>query len=326
MQKLMLVTGILLIYFFSSSCDTHEFTEEGLLVPLTVTENPSLPSINVNGAKLHSETFGNPTDPMLVVVHGGPGGDYRSVLNFKNLANEGLFVVFYDQRGSGLSQRHDKEYYKNKTVQFFIDDLAAVIAYYRHDENQKIILAGHSWGAMLATAYINQNPEKVTGAILAEPGGFIWQDAEAYINRSFALNLFSESTNDAVYTDQFITGDDHATLDYKYGLFFSNSQTGDTQPPPFWRAGAILAGWAQPYAQEHPDEMNFTANLHQFTNKVLFVFSENNEHYGINHATLVSSAYPSIQLEEITGCGHEIIHFGWDNLYPITLNYLEEIL
>lgn len=315
-----LIIGTLLF----SSCESYEFEEPGLLVPLTVVEDSSLPSISVNGTLLHSETFGNPENPMLMVIHGGPGADYRSNLNYKDLADDGMYVVFYDQRGSGLSQRHDASFYEAMNVQMFIDDLAAVIEHYRTGPDHKLILAGHSWGAMLATAYIDQNPSKVDGAILAEPGGFVWEDTEAYIMRSLSLEVFSESTNDAVYKDQFITGDDHETLDYKLGLFSGSVETGDIGLPPFWRLGGVMSNWSQNYAIENPDEMDFTKNLTQYSKTVLFAYSENNVHYGLKHAELVSSAYPNVSLTEVANCGHEIIHFGWEAFYPIVLDYINE--
>ena len=44
----------------------------GNLVPLTVDQDPSLPSITVNGTRLHAEAFGHPDSTMVVVIHGGP--------------------------------------------------------------------------------------------------------------------------------------------------------------------------------------------------------------------------------------------------------------
>ena len=52
----------------------------GNLVPKTVEEDPSLPRIEVNGTTLHAEAFGDPSAPMVMMLHGGPGGDYRSLL------------------------------------------------------------------------------------------------------------------------------------------------------------------------------------------------------------------------------------------------------
>src|SRR5215213_1920024 len=54
--------------------------EPGNLVPRTVAEDPSLPAIEMNGSRFHLETFGNPANPVIVFLHGGPGGDYRSML------------------------------------------------------------------------------------------------------------------------------------------------------------------------------------------------------------------------------------------------------
>ncbi len=50
---------------------------------------------------LHSEAYGHPDSTIIVCIHGGPGGDYRYMLNFKDLADYGYRVVFYDQIGSG---------------------------------------------------------------------------------------------------------------------------------------------------------------------------------------------------------------------------------
>lgn len=308
------------------SCEKElRLDQDGVLVPLTVVENSSLSAIKVNNILLHSETFGNPLDPMLMVIHGGPGADYRSLLNFKQLADDGMFVVFYDQRGSGLSQRLDASAYS--TVQGYIDELEGVIAHYRQNSAQKVILAGHSWGAMLATAYINQNPNVVSGLILAEPGGFTWEQTEAYFAKSRALKLFGESTNDFVYQDQFITGSDHNTLDYKMALSLAGDvATGDVLPPAYWRYGSICNTASIELATNNPEQMNFTTNLSKYTPKVLFAYSELNPAYGVDHAKLLSSSLPNVELVEIFGCGHEMPQFGWNNFYPIIKNYLNEIL
>src|SRR6476620_9669553 len=85
--------------FFLSCTKGRMVNEPGYLVPKTVDQDRSLPSITVNGAMLHSEAFGNPDNPIVVIIHGGPGGDYRDLLNSRDLADHGYRVVFYDQRG-----------------------------------------------------------------------------------------------------------------------------------------------------------------------------------------------------------------------------------
>lgn len=319
-----LVPAVLAAVTFNS-CDTVDPNEPGVLVPLTVDQNALLPSIFVNGTQLHSETFGNSNDPLIVVLHGGPGGDYRSLLNCSRLSADGYFVVFYDQRGSGLSKRHNKEIY---TIQLFIDDLDAVIKFYRQTPDQKVFLMGQSWGAMLATAYVNKHPGEVRGVVLIEPGGFTWHDTEEYIKRCRTLELFDETSNDYVYLDQILTGNDHNTLDYKAALqsaadFSKGNKVGNPGPYPFWRKGAVCGSAAFEYARNHP--FDFTTNLQTFTSKVLFVYSELNEAYGRAYAQSVSSAYPNMQLVEISATGHEVPYFGWDRFYPIARTYLKTI-
>ncbi len=308
-----------------SSCDTVGPDDPGALVPLTVDEDTSLPSISVNGTLLHSEAFGNPGDPMIVVLHGGPGGDYRCMLNCSRFATDGFYVVFYDQRGSGLSRRHDKGTY---SLQLFIDDLDAVIKHYRQQPGQKVILLGQSWGAMLATAYVNEYPGAVNGVILSEPGGLTWHDAEEYIKRTRDLDVFSETANDYVFLDQILTGSNHNELDYKAALQSAadcaqGNTLGNPGPYPFWRKGAVCSSAAIDYARAH--SFDFTTNLGQFTTKILFVYSELNRAYGKAHAEHVSSAYPNVELVKIPGTGHEIPYFGWEGFYPVALAYLNSM-
>ena len=326
MRSTILFYFLLFIGFSCSSCEEElKLDTAGSLVPLTVMEDATLPSIVINNVHLHAETFGDPEDPILIVLHGGPGADYRSILNFKELSHDSMFVVFYDQMGSGLSQRVDPEAFDG--VQVFIDELEAVIAHYRQNPNQRVVLAGHSWGAMLATAYVNQHPDEINGLILAEPGGFTYDQTMDYISRSRSLKLFGEATNDFVYQDHLITGSDHNTLDYKLALSTAGNDTGDdANLLPFWRLGAICNIASFEAVVEDNSLLDFNNNLNAYTGKVLFVYSELNEAYGAEHATLVSSAYPNVQLELIMGCGHEMPHFGWTNLYPLCKSYLSEIL
>lgn len=312
---------------FNACKEQLEPSTPGNLVPLTVDQDPSLPHIDVNGTKLHAETFGQPDSAIIVVLHGGPGCDYRSMLKCKAFADDGYFVVFYDQRGTGLSQRHPKESYNDHTM---VDDLAAVIQKYRKRPDQKVFLLGHSWGGMLATAYINEHPDQISGAILAEPGGFSWDVAKAYIKRTRALDVFAEDAGDAFYFDQIFTGkeDQHEILDYKL-LLFAAAETapgnisGIAGPFPLWRKGAVMAQALADMAEK--DGFDWRGNLNQFQTKVLFLYSEYNKAYGLQHAQLVSSAYPNVQLAQVDGSGHEMAYHGWNVFYPLVLNYLNNL-
>jgi len=332
-QKIMksTMTYVAVFFFFTLSLWSCEKeispNEPGALVPKTVDQDPSLPSIAVNGTQLHSEAFGNPADPMVVFLHGGPGSDYRNALNVNNLVKNNYYVVFYDQRGSGLSKRHSKDSY---SIQLMLDDLTAIIQHFRKSPSQKVFLFGHSWGAMLAAAYINQYPLAINGAILIEPGGFTWNEVEQYFKKSWKLKLCNESTNDALYPDQFLTGkeDEHAILDYKLAIsgsftYAPNNEEGIEGPSPFWRSGAAV--YKKLFQIAENEGFDFRQNLGRFTTKVLFLYSENNRAYGEEFARQEAGAFPNVQLSMVKGTGHEMIFFKWDNVYAFALPYLNSL-
>ena len=133
------------------------------LVPATTTDDPALPSRNIAGYRYHLEVFGLPTRPVVIVLHGGPGGDYRSLLPLRSLSDD-YQLVFYDQRGSGLSPRVPDE---QLNLDQFVEDLHSIVS--ATSPHSPVRLIGHSWGAMLAAAYLERYPDTVSHAVLAEP-------------------------------------------------------------------------------------------------------------------------------------------------------------
>ncbi|MBX2929824.1 MAG: alpha/beta hydrolase [Saprospiraceae bacterium] len=320
-----LLSGLLL-----ASCQLEDWASPGALVPLTVDQDPDLPALAINGTLLHVQSYGASSDPLLVMLHGGPGGDFRSLLQARRFAEAGFYVVFYDQRGSGLSKREDKNRYEGAdAVQLFIDDLDALISHFQIHDSQKVFLMGHSWGAMLAAGYINQHPGKISGAVLAEPGGFTWTQTGEYLSRSNSIRFFSEALNDAIFPEQILAGrSEHEVLDYK-ASFFSNYENapgnviGNAGPYPFWRNGAVAFEALIDNADRYG--FDFTTQLHQFTPKVLFLYSEYNEAYGRQWAETVAAPFPHVEIKMIAQTGHEMLHFGWAGLYPVSLTYLNEL-
>ncbi len=325
--KVFYLASALFVLLFIGCKEDRFINEPGNLVPKTVDLDPSLPSINVNGTQLHAETFGNPDNAMVLLLHGGPGGDYRSLLSAKQLANDGYYVVFYDQRGSGLSKRHPKNSY---TIQLMINDVSAVIAHYRTSPTQKVFLFGHSWGAILAAAYINAYPNSINGAVFAEPGGFTWDNLKEYGEKSRKLDLFAENTNNVLYMDQFLTGkeNDHAILDYKLSISSSfllekDNVEGINGLTPFWRNGAVVLNSLAAIAEK--DGYDFTPNLHKYNTKTLFIYGSKNRAYGYDFAKKEAQNFPNYEIVKIENTGHEMVYFEWNQVYAATLSYLNAL-
>lgn len=315
--KVLSVAGLVCTILISCSKELQIY-ESGNLVPKTVVENLSLPSIFVNGIKLHAQAFGPADSTLIICIHGGPGANYRYMLNCKSLADKGYRVVFYDQVGSGLSERFPKKWYKNlgenAIDKAFYDELKGVITHYKTQPSQKVILLGHSWGAMLATGYAGKYPNEINGLITAEPGGLKWQDIIDYIGNSNSFGLWSEALNDATFLDQFITGKEnqHEILDYKLmqlsasggtavGDIYSNLGTNRIyyKSP---RDGAIVNSVMIEFGEKYKPDLS--AGISQFQKKVFFIYSSNNKAYTDNWAQKISSIYPNKEILKVQGTGH----------------------
>jgi len=116
-----------------------------------------------DGARLHVEQAGDGV-PM-VLAHGGPGlWDYLDELS--GLLEPRLRVVRYDQRGGGRSDRRGPY-----ALERFVADFDEVRESAKAD---RIVAAGHSWGACLALLYAIRHPERVRGVLYVSGIGCEW--------------------------------------------------------------------------------------------------------------------------------------------------------
>jgi proline iminopeptidase len=288
--------------------------EPGNLVPATVDEDPSLPAVELAGTRLHLETRGDPSGPAIVFLHGGPGGDHRSQLVLAgtydgySLGDDHL-LVFWDQRGAGLSRRHGKE---SLTIERYLADLEELVD--RFSPGEPVLLIGESWGGMYATEFINRHPERVRGAVLLEPGPLSHVFFDMIKDDLHDMDLGSEWLNDWVWSQEILSPDDHARMDYQRCLGIRDSQPRFHQQKdpasPFWRLGAAANRYIEEDGQDDDGNAvyDFTTGLQAYDTEVLLLASGLNEIIGRDFQARQAAVYPNARLEIVEGCGHD---FAW---------------
>ncbi len=280
-----------------------------------VTDDPTLPSETIAGVQLHMRVHEGPTDaPVIIVLHGGPGGDFRSLTALADLSDE-FTVVFYDQRGAGLSERVPAGML---TLEGYLAELTALVQAVSPDAPP--ILIGHSWGAMLATAYLGQNPEGAQAAVLIEPGyldaaGFAaWEtESQRYLS---GYTYWREAVLTGFRAQHVEGPDDAAQIDFLIGHMvgvFTNHpdnpyHCGDGYTAPGWRFGSLSSDtWG---VAQMADFGRFTTGVIAFAGPVLLMTGECNSWTGPALQEQHQGFFRSADLSVIADAGHDVI---WDN-------------
>lgn len=119
-------------------------------------------------AYTHVPARGEARRAPIVYLHGGPGGYVHSsiVRTLSPLASEGHDLYFYDQVGSGLSDRLPRP--SNYSFLGHVADLREILA--THLGGVPAVVIGHSYGAVLGAEVLARHPELVERLVLSSPG------------------------------------------------------------------------------------------------------------------------------------------------------------
>lgn len=117
----------------------------------------------VHAQEIYSKAYGNPQNPPVIYIHGGPRGNATLFegTTAALIAKKGFYVIVYDRRGEGRSID------SSATITFTeaINDLDHLMEKYKI---KKAALIGHSFGGIVATLYTSARPEKVERLILVD--------------------------------------------------------------------------------------------------------------------------------------------------------------
>lgn len=127
-------------------------------------------SLRANGVMLHCQQLGETQAPLLVMCHGLVFGSMATwyFTAAAKLATR-FNVLLYDQRGHGKSELAASGY----DLETMTDDLAALIQQFQPapaagQQPGKVVLVGHSYGALIALNYALRHPASVAKLALID--------------------------------------------------------------------------------------------------------------------------------------------------------------
>jgi proline iminopeptidase len=126
--------------------------------------------------------YGPPTSDRLLVLHGGPGAHHDYLLPQMLALATDRAMVFYDQRGGGLSKTDDRTPITWRT---HVKDLDQVIL---ERDLVSPTIVGYSWGGLLAMLYAI---EAAAGRTQSRPRRLVLIDP-APVTRKFRQNFETE--------------------------------------------------------------------------------------------------------------------------------------
>jgi proline iminopeptidase len=327
--SLVVMLALLFVIFYLVTMGDYEVAE-------TIQQDPSIPHIKTGSTVLHAETFGQDTNEVVIAIHGGPGNDYRYILPLKRLADE-YHVVFYDQRGTGLSPRIPAE---EHTLDNMLSDLDGIVDHYAGEE--KVNLIGHSWGAMLASAYTCRHPCRINKLVLAEPGFLTSDGARSFMKKvsfSFSPGLLIHFGR-CWFQSLHVKGpDDQAGRDYffqslmmnvdprhnPYAGYYCNRdmRTGSSD---FWRFGAVASTALFKSAMDEDGnlQINLVERAEHFTRKVLFMASGCNTIIGVEQQRIHMEYFPNTELAIIENAGHTMFGEKPEECLQVIRQYFQE--
>jgi proline iminopeptidase len=244
-------------------------------------------------------------------------------------------MVFYDQRGTGLSPRVSAD---QLTLESSVEDLHRIVLW--AGAGRAVALLGHSWGGIVAAYYLAEHPELVARAVLAEPGVLTSEEMQAFaevMRPKLSLRLLWYGLNTVLASMKLDGPDADAAEDYIVEQFMTAPVDNPMQaywcgdrPPPgggdFWRVGAtamraILA------ASEQPDGTLAMPPLHAAKNyrgEVLLLAGACNQLIGEARQREHLSLFANARLAVIPDAGHMMFASQPERSLEIILDYFSQ--
>ncbi|SDG18971.1 proline iminopeptidase [Dyadobacter soli] len=248
---------------------------------------------SADGIPLHVREYGQ--GKPVVLLAGGPGFNAAYLEPIWKALPQYRFVV-PDQRGTGSSvvDRLDSSVIN---VNQYVEDLELMRKQLHID---KLMLAGHSWGGMLALAYAARYPRNVDRLVLLGPGG-ITQNFFKYFKSNIRMRLREEDVAESKAANNF-------ALSLKAiwpGYFYNRDKALATKMLVDTNLANYQSGKVNSLALSDYKKTESTrvASLRKFTRPV-YIIQGRQDPVGESTVYETKSIIPQTEILFIENCGH----------------------
>lgn len=269
--------------------------------------------VRANGVDLCVQTFGDPGQPPILLIHGAAASMLAWDDEFcRRLAAGPRFVIRYDHRDTGRSVS-----YPPGAPRYTLDDLAADAAALLDVYGlERAHVVGRSMGGALAMRMALDRPERVASLTLmvTSPGG------AGLSPPSPAFLAHIQSTRPPDWSDR------SAVVDHVLALL--RVFDGGAAPVERWITRDMVAREVDRTANIASALTNhfliglgepIRPRLGQITAPTLVVQGARDPVFPPDHAQALAAEIPGARLLVLPGCGHLVLAPSWDTLVPAML-------
>jgi pimeloyl-ACP methyl ester carboxylesterase len=265
--------------------------------------------IRTDGVELATQSFGNPTQPPLLLIMGGMASMLWWPDEFcRRLAERGRFVIRYDQRDTGLSTKYPPGQ-PSYTFDDAVDDVFRVLDGYGIS---KAHIVGFSLGGMAGQVAALKNPERVLSltAISTSPVGVdtsgLPASGEAWMEHMSVEADWSDRADAVAYLVEdarLTTGKAHP---------FDEAGTRAFLERDFDRSGGYLSTTNHSVLFEVGEI--WQGRLNEMKVPLLVLHGTADPVFAIEHGEALARAVTGAKFVKIEGGGHEIHPGDWEQI------------
>jgi proline iminopeptidase len=218
--------------------------------------------------RLYSRGYGNPANPAVIFIHGGPSGNatlFESTTAQK-LAEKGFYVIAYDRRGEGRSV-------DSTATLTYLEAENDLLGIFKHYHIKRAHLLAHSFGGLVATLFTEKHPDQVRSLTLSG-ALFAQQDTYDHILSSIGEDYRKRNEVNMLEKISRISGMNRGSAEYRKACFdLAGENNFFNMPDPTRESILLRSGYEQ--------SSYFKGNIRNQRSPVLFYQNEKNNNIDV---------------------------------------------